>query len=324
MQIQPNERDKIAVWFSRGLTIREIGRRLNRHHTVISRELERNRFDDGYIAIHAQSLTDKRKIESRHRHPLKNKLIYSYVLEKLKEGWSPEQICGRLKKINGESVICWETIYSYVHKPENLEKGFWEYLTLKRKRRHKKYGRKTQRVRIPNRVSIHLRGKKVDNRKQFGHWEGDSVIGKQTKSKVIHTEVERKSRYLEALIINSKSSSDSIEAQKQIFTKLPAKTVTMDNGLEFVKHEELNKLGIKTYFADPYCSGQRGTNENTNGLIRRYLPKKTSFENLSQEELNDIVFEINNRPKKVLQFSTPFEVLQKELLVRGGAFPSRM
>jgi IS30 family transposase len=324
MQIQPKERDKIAVLFGRGLTIREIGRRLGRDHTVISRELNRNRLGDGYLAIHAQRLTDKRAVESRHRPPLKNKQIYAYVLEKLREGWSPEQICGRLKKINGKSVICWETIYSFVHKPENLERRFWEHLTLKRKRRHKKYGRKTQRVRIPNRVSIHLRGKRIDSRQTFGHWEGDSIIGRQTKSKVIHTEVERQTRFLEAVIIGSKSSADTIEAQKQIFAKLPAETVTMDNGLEFVKHEELLKLGIKTYFADPYCSGQRGTNENTNGLIRRYLPKKTSFENLTQEELADIVFEINNRPKKVLNFSTPFEAFQKALSITGGAFPIRM
>ena len=325
MQIQSNERDKIAILKAKGLSIREISRRLDRSPSTISRELKRNHWSDSYEAIHAQRLTDKRKIESRHRHPLKNKLIYSYVLEKLKEGWSPEQICGRLKRDNkGKTIICHETIYSFVHKDENLEKGLWEYLTLKRRKRHKKYGRKVQRVRIPNRVSIHLRGKTVDNRKEFGHWEGDSIIGRQTKSKVIHTEVERKTRYLQALVINSKSSLDTIEAQLQIFDKLPAKTVTMDNGLEFAKHQGLNEMGIKTYFADPYCSGQRGTNENTNGLVRRYLPKKTSFENLSQEDLNDIVFEINNKPKKVLNYSTPFEVLQKELLVKGGAFPIRM
>lgn len=324
MQIQPKERDKIAVLFGRGLTIREIGRRLGRDHTVISRELNRNRLGDGYLAIHAQRLSDKRAIESRHRHPLKNKQIYTYVLEKLKEGWSPEQICGRLKKINGKSIICWETIYSFVHKPENLERRFWEYLTLKRKRRSKKYGRKTQRVRIPNRVSIHLRGKRIDSRKTFGHWEGDSIIGLQTKSKIIHTEVERKTRYLQAVVVNSKSANDTVIAQKEIFNNLPAITVTTDNGTEFTEHQQLHKLGIKTYFADPYCSGQRGTNENTNGLIRRYLPKKTSFENLTQEDLDDIVFEINNRPKKVLKFSTPFEAFQKALLITGGAFPIRM
>jgi len=187
-----------------------------------------------------------------------------------------------------------------------------------------KAGRQVQKERIPNRVSIHLRDESIDHREEFGHYEGDSIIGRQTKGKIIHTEVERKTRYLQASIINSKSAQDTIEAQKQIFTQLPAKTVTMDNGLEFAKHEELNKMGIKTFFADPYCSGQRGTNENANGLVRRYLPKKTSFDNLDQEELDDIVWEINNRPKKVFKFSTPFEALQKELSVMSGAFPTRM
>jgi IS30 family transposase len=324
MQIQPNERDKIAVWFGSGLSVRETGRRLDRHHTVISRELKRNRWGDGYEAIRAQTLVNKRKIVSRHRHPLKNKLVYGYVLEKLGQSWTPEQISGRLKLENGKSIICWETIYSFIHKPENKDKELWEYLTIKRKKRKKKGGRQVQKVRIPNRVSIHSREKSIETRKTFGHYEGDSIIGKQTKGKVIHTEVERKTRYLQAIVIDSKSSVDTVEAQKKIFSQLPAKTVTMDNGTEFTKHEELNQLGIKTFFADPYCSGQRGTNENTNGLLRRYLPKKTSFENLDQSELDDIVWEINNRPKKVLKFSTPFEALQKELSIMGGAFPARM
>ena len=324
MQIQSNERDKIAVWFGSGLSVREIGRRLGRNPSTISRELKRNRWSDGYQAIQAQRTSRLRKSHTNKTHPQKADWVYSYVLEKLKDGWSPEQISGRLELEKGQKVIHWETIYRWVHLPEYESKRLWEYLTLKRKKRHKKYGRKVQRVRIPNRVSIHLRDKSIETRKSFGHWEGDSVIGRQTKGKVIHTEVERKTRYLQAIIINSKSSRDTLEAQKQIFTKLPAKTITMDNGLEFAKHEELNKLSIKTYFADPYCSGQRGTNENTNGLIRRYLPKKTNFENLDQDELNDIVFEINNRPKKVLKFSTPFEELQKSLFVNGVAFRMRM
>ncbi|PIZ59467.1 IS30 family transposase [Candidatus Shapirobacteria bacterium CG_4_10_14_0_2_um_filter_40_12] len=324
MQIQPNEQDKIAVWFGSGLSVREISRHLDRNPSTICRELKRNRFGDGYVAIHAQTLVNKRKIVSRHRHPLKNALVYSYVLEKLKESWTPEQISGRLELENGRSIICRETIYAYVHKDETKDKRLWEYLTLKRKKRKKKYGRKVTRVRIPNRVSIHLRDESIETRETFGHYEGDSVIGRQTKGRVIHTEVEKKTRYLQAIVIDSKSATDTLEAQKQIFTELPAKTVTMDNGLEFTKHEELNRLGIKTFFADPYCSGQRGTNENTNGLIRRYLPKKTSFDNLAQTELDDIVFEINNRPKKVLKFSTPFEALQKELSIIGIAFPNRM
>lgn len=305
MQIQPNERDKIAVWFSKGLSIREISRRLRRSPSTICRELKRNRFDDDYVSIHAQNLVNKRKVISRHRHPLKNKLIYSYVIDKLRQGWSPEQTAGRLELENGQSMICWETIYQFIFNPTNRGKRLWEYLPRKQKKRRKKYGRKVAKIKIPNRVSIHLRDKSIEERQSFGHWEGDSVIGKQTKSKVIHTEVERKTRYLQAVVINSKSSIDTIQAQLNIFSQTPALTVTLDNGTEFTKHEELNKLGIKTYFADPYCSGQRGTNENTNGLLRRYLPKKTSFENLDQEELDDIVSEINNRPRKVLHNSVP-------------------
>jgi len=324
MQLQPNERDKIAVWFSKGLSIREISRRLKRNPSTICRELKRNRFGNGYVAIHAQRVSSQRKSKTNKTHPQKSPWIYSYVLEKLGQGWSPEQISGRLKVKHGRSIIHWETIYRWIYDPNLKDKRLWEYLPRKQKKRKKKYGRKTQRITIPNRVSIHLRHKSVEKRKSFGHWEGDSIIGRQTKSKVIHTEVERKTRYLQAQVIASKSALDTIEAQKKIFSLLPAKTVTLDNGTEFAQHQQLNQMGIKTYFADPYCSGQRGTNENTNGLIRRYLPKKTSFEDLSQEELDDIVWEINNRPKKVLQFSTPFEMLQKELLIKGVAFRMRM
>ena len=320
MQIQPNERDKIAVWFSKGLSIRKIGRRLKRSPSTICRELKRNRLGDGYVAIHAQRLSSQRKSKVNKTHPQKPAWIYSYVLEKLREGWSPEQISGRLELKYDKSIIHWETIYRWVYDSKLKNKKLWEYLPRKQKKRRKKYGRKVTKVRIPNRVSIHFRDKRVNKRKQFGHWEGDSIIGQQTKSKIIHTEVERKTRYLQAKVIGSKTASDTIEAQKQIFNKLPAKTVTLDNGTEFVYHQQLNQLGIKTFFADPYCSGQRGTNENTNGLIRRYLPKKTNFDNLTQDELDDIVWEINNRPKKVLQFSTPSEALQKELLIRGVAF----
>lgn len=314
MQIQPNERDKIAVFKAKGLSIRKIGQLLGRDVSVISRELKRNRWGDNYVAIHAQRVSSQRKSKTNKIHPKKPSWVYSYVLEKLKEGWSPEQISGRLELKYNKPIIHWESIYRWIYDDKNKDKKLWEYLPRKQKKRHKKYGRKVQKMKIPNRVSIHTRGKTIESRKTFGHWEADSIIGRQTKGKVIHTEVERQTRYLKALVINSKTSLDTIQAQKQIFNKLPAQTVTMDNGLEFVKHEELTRMGIKTYFADPYCSGQRGTNENTNGLIRRYLPKKTSFNDLTQEELDDIVWEINNRPKKVLNFFTPQEVFFKKVI----------
>jgi len=176
---------------------------------------------------------------------------------------------------------------------------------------------------------MHLRdkNKNIFDKKEFGHWEGDSVIGRQTKGKIIHTEVERKTRLLKARIASDKSSIKTINAQIKIFTTIPKKarkSTTLDNGLEFAKHFILWQFGTMTYFADPYSSWQRGSNEYHNGLIRRYLPKKTSFNNLDQQELDDITEEINNRPRKVLKFSTPKEAFQHELRVKGGAIPSRM
>ena len=313
------ERDQIAVFVSRGIGVREIGRALDREHSTISREIKRNRFGQSYVAIHAQHLSEKRKSNAGRRCPLKDTQTYAYILEKLKEGWSPEQIAGRLKFERGERIICHETIYQFIYKKTLKEDRLWEYLPRKQKHRRKKYGRKSQRVRIPDRVSIHLRPEEINMRQVVGHWEGDTVEGKG-HTDGIHTEVERVSRYFMAKKVKSITSEETITAQKEMFKELPAtlrKSTTLDNGRENHMHKQLEKLGMDTYFADPYSSWQRGTNENTNGLLRRYLPKKTSFENLSPEELNEIVQEINSRPRKVLQYKTPLEIL-------SGAIQPRM
>ena len=318
MQIQPNERDKIAFWLGSKLSLREIARRLGRSQSSISDEIKRNSTKGIYTPINAQIRADKRKKMAGRRHYLKDKETASYVIEKLNLGWSPELIDGRLKLEKGYRVISYECIYQYVYSKLSRSKKLWQLLTLKRKKRQKKEGRKVSRVRIPNPVSIHLRGETIDSRKTFGHYEGDSIIGRYLKSKVIHTEVERQTRYLFALVVDSKTSIDTVNAQIKIFNNIPVLSVTTDNGLEFAKHEQLNRLGIDTFFADPYCSGQRGTNENTNGLIRRYLPKKTSFDELAQTKLDSIVWAINNRPKKVLKFHTPQEAFDKQLLIIQG------
>lgn len=313
------ERDQIAVFVSRGIGVREIGRALDREHSTISREIKRNRFGQSYVAIHAQHLSEERKSNAGKRFPLKDSQIYAYTLEKLRQGWSPEQIAGRLELERGEKIICHETIYQFVYKKALKEDRLWEYLPRKQKHRRKKYGRKSQRVRIPDRVSIHLRPEEINMRQVIGHWEGDTVEGKGHLDG-IHTEVERVSRYFMAEKVRSITSEETITVQKEMFKKLPGalrKSTTLDNGRENHLHKQLEELGMDTYFADPYSSWQRGTNENTNGLLRRYLPKKTSFENLSSEELNEIVQEINNRPRKVLQYKKPIEIL-------SGAIQPRM
>lgn len=323
-KLTPNERDLIAVFLGQGLSLRAIASCLGRNVSSISREIKRNRFGDGYVAISAQFRSDKRRFDGRKRHPLKDPVTYAYVLEKLREGWSPEQISGRLKLENGRQIICPETIYQFIYSPNHKDLALWEYLPRKQKRRQRKFGRASKRLHIPNRVSIHLRPKEVEKRKEFGHWEGDTIIGKQEKSKAIHTEVERKTRFLAARIIGSKKVEETLNAQREIFTNFLCRSVTTDNGFEFIGHESLKSLGIATYFADPYSSWQRGTNEHHNGLLRRYLPKKTDFESLFQEELDDIVWEINNKPRKVHGFLTAQEMLELEQKATGVAIQFRM
>lgn len=318
-KLTEEERDCLAIWKSQGISVREMGRRLKREHSSILRELRRNRFGQSYVAIHAQHVAEERKSEAGKRYPLKDRKTFGYVLERLIDGWSPEEISGRLQDEHGKQIICHETIYQFIYEKSAKEDRLWEYLPRKQKHRRKQHGRSSQRVHIPDRVSIHDRPEIINSREELGHWEGDTVEGKG-KRDGIHTEVERVSRFMMAAKVPAIASPETITAQKAMFEKLPIKlrkSTTLDNGRENHLHGKLKEIGMQTYFADPYSSWQRGTNEYHNGLLRRYLPKKTSFTNLSQEELDDIVEEINNRPRKVLRYKTPKEIL-------SGAIQPRM
>lgn len=310
-KITSQERDKIAQWISQKVGVREIARRLKRSPSSISEELKRNTHKEaGYVAIHAQQLTDERVKEARKRPALKGAQIFTYVCAKLRCGWSPEMIAGRLEKEQGGRVISHEAIYQYIYAPKNNHLHLFEYLPWKRTKRKKKQGRGVHRSRIPQRVSIHERPGQINTRTEFGHWEGDTVEGKGHRNG-IHTEAERVSRLLAAQKVSRIASEETIVAQKSIFEDLPSearRSTTLDNGRENHLHYLLNDLGMKTYFADPYSSWQRGTNEYHNGILRRYLPKGTDFDTIDDEELKDIVEEINNKPRKCLGWSTPKEI----------------
>ncbi len=331
-KLTPKERDTLAMLLAQEVTLSEIARRLVRSKSTISDEVKRNRRWDGekedwvYKAIAAQEETDKRMVERRKRPQLKNKWIYSYVVEHLRGGWSPEQIEGRLKldfKGKYHKTIGHEAVYQYVFHPDNKDENLWEYLPRKQKKRKKQKGRGVHHSRIPQRVSIHLRPQMIDDRTEFGHFEGDTVEGRRSVGDGIHTEVERLSRITFAVKVNNISSEEGLRAQKDIFSDLPEKarrSTTLDNGRENHLHYKLKtELNMKTYFADPYSSWQRGTNEYHNGLLRRYLPKGTDFSELTHEELNDILWEINNRPRKCLGFYTPLEVFNKYLADRSDS-----
>ncbi len=330
-KLTPADRDTLARLHAQGCGVREIARQLERSPSTISTELRLGTWHDDtthtatYVAIHAQGLRNKRAVASHEPVRFKHAPLEQYVRLHIQAGWSPEQIHGRLPLDYPDDQhmrISPETVYAFIYASERTDEKLWEYLPRKQKKRRKRPGRTVHRSRIPDRVSIRNRPEVVNDRSEFGHWEGDSVEGKRSVGDGIHTEVERKSRKLLARKVKRITSYETASAQLHMFGQLPATarcSTTLDNGRENHQHGQLkHKLGMQAYFADPYSSWQRGTNENTNGLLRRYAPKQTDFTNLSQRELDDIVEEINNRPRKVLGYKTADEVYSEELARLGG------
>jgi len=325
-RITKPERLLIAQWLREGYSNKKIAKRLGRPVSTIGREIKANSFEGkNYEPLHAQNRAREKQEKSwRAKHPLKNKDVYAYVIDHLRDGWSPEQIAGRLNNVDhpGDDYwhICHETIYEFIYsnKAKELfkEKPLYEYLRRKQKRRRKKGGRKAKRVRIPDRVSIHERPHEVDDRKEVGHWEGDSVVGKGKKNG-LHTEYERKTSVVKIRKLKRVNAKETIKAQKNIFKNLPRKvrkSTTLDNGSEMVEHKKLkDELNMDTYFADPYSSYQRGGNENMNLWIRYYFPKGTDFAKVTDKEIQEVEDELNQRPRKRLQFKTPMEVMAEYL-----------
>jgi len=316
-KITPEERDKMALLLASKISLRKIAKLLDRSVSSISEEVKRNSVNGEYASINAQRLSQERNTASRRTNPLKDPKIYAYVYEKLRSGWSPEQISGRLKiDNNGKSIICHETIYRYIYSQEGKNRNLSEYLVKHHYKRRKWHSRYLYRRGISNRVSIRLRPKEVDKRKSFGHWETDVVEGK-AHQKGIQTLLERKTRFFQAKILEKIDSEYGVRAQYDVLVSFPKKarkTLTMDNGRENYNHQKLvQSLGLKTFFCDPYCAWQKGSNENHNGVLRRYIPKKTDLTSLSQLELDAIIEEINNRPRKCLNYETPEEAFTREL-----------
>lgn len=331
-----------------GRDIKTIRRELNRNSTRVN--IGNNDWQIIYEPVHAQHVAMQRKQNAfLSKQPLKAKKIYAYVLKYLRASWSPEQIAGRIKYMDHPYdpswQICHETIYAFIYKAKtdqtkqgirqesilnkklvgkeknvitvtDYERPLFEYLRRKQVRRRKLGGRKSQRVRIPDRVSIHDRPKIIAKRKQFGHWEGDSIVGEKHTSG-LHTEYERVSSMTRVEKVNRLTAEEAVIASKKIFAPLPEharRSTTLDNGSENTKHQEIKEaLGVQAYFADPYSSYQRGGNENANLWIRYYFPKGTDFSTISDEEIQDVEWELNNRPRKRLKFKTPQEVFTEYL-----------
>jgi len=324
------ERGQIEALNNQGLSGHAIARQLGRSPSTVSRELRRNApGKQAYRAQRAQSLYRERRKACRPKRRLDHAPLRAWVKKQIGDfGFSPEQVAGRLPlDFPGDPRmrISHEAVYQAIYGDHSLR-----YLTAflaqgRPKRRPKGQGKSRRGPGIPNRQGIELRPPHVLERKEHGHWEGDTVVGSGQDGFIV-TQVERKSGFLVAAKTDTKRADEVSRAAIDSLLDMPVswvRTITYDNGTEFAQHEAIAKeLGVQVYFADPYASYQRGTNENTNGLIRRHLPKGTSFKQLTQKQLDDTVQTLNNTPRKRLNYLTPLEVFQlqrKEHRVALGA-----
>ncbi len=311
--LNKTERRLIKLWRDQKLGIREIARRLGRDHSTISRELRRNLWcGRHYYFNQAQRFYEHRLRQRAVRFRLKSTLLRRYVQQKLKIGWTPELIAGRLKQCKSKHTICHESIYQYLY----LEAPEWiEYLPRKHKTRRTKYPYRKHGERIKNRVGIDNRPLEADSRDHPGHWESDTVVSSDRKAG-LNVIVERRSRLVNISLMANKTAGETKKALIRRLSKHPnalVKTVTYDNGLENVLHQDINrKLGIKSYFCEPYHSWEKGSVEQVNGLIRRFFPKGTDFRTLMQSEINRVEKLLNNRPRKCLNYRTPYEVFRED------------
>jgi IS30 family transposase len=302
-----DERYQIHAMMKAGFSKAEIARELDRHPSTIGREMSRNTGLRGYRPKQAHRLAQERR--SAHAHCRIHPITWERVDQLLREDWSPEQVSAWLDKSGLQSVSP-EWIYQHILADKQRGGTLYKHLRCQKKRK-KRYGSPDSRGQLKNRVSIDDRPPIVDRRERIGDWEIDTVIGRQGGS-VLVTAVERKTRYSVIALSEDKSAQNVkcalVEALEPFSNAL--KTMTYDNGKEFALHEDIAKqLGANSYFAHPYHSWERGCNENTNGLIRQYVPKGSSFDGLTDEDVRVMMDKLNDRPRKCLKFKTPNQAL---------------
>ena len=318
------ERIQIETLLKENKSKSYIAKTLNRSRSTITREVNKwvQSDKDKYSAELANWNAKDDYLNKRNTDKISiHKKLRMYVFKGLLSQWTPEQIAGKIKlEYPNDPImsISHESIYRYIYtQPQaRLNKKLINLLVRKKTRRRPPKKRRGTGSKIINQVSIDNRPKHINLRKEIGHWEGDLMIGKNQKS-AIGTIVERKSRYTLIVKLKARNSKEVAKMFSKILNKLNPilkKSMTYDNGIEMARHEEItNRTGMKIYFAHPYSSWERGTNENTNGLIRRYLPKGTDFNLINKKQLMIIQEKLNNRPRKIIGFKTPKEIIDSEL-----------
>jgi IS30 family transposase len=307
-----DERYQIHILRQAGHDQSDIARMLKRSKSTISRELKRNCGQRGYRPKQAHELSLAR-LRARDNGRRIGADTWAFVDARLGEYWSPEQISGYLKT-NQLPTVSHERIYQRIYADKRA--GGTLHTALRcQKARKKRYGNRERRGTIPNQVSIERRPEIVDKRKRYGDWEGDLVIGAGQQQALV-TLNERKSRYTLIGKVARKTAQAVSDTMISLLTPFAdcVHTLTTDNGKEFAQHERIAaRLDAQFFFAHPYCSWERGANENMNGLIRQFFPKKMHFEHITADDIQFAMHRLNHRPRKCLHFKTPHEVFMKQL-----------
>ncbi|MFA5432524.1 MAG: IS30 family transposase [Candidatus Paceibacterota bacterium] len=310
-------RFKIQAWIEIGLSKAEMSRRLEKDYSSVFEEIKNNSYENGiYKAFHANALSKRRRREGKRKYKklfcdrdLKRALMKGLIKKK-----SPDQIMGE-RKLIGKSFVAVETVYSFIYSEERNLVSFLRQKKGKYRRRHGTKNRERTRESTKKR-RIDYRPEEINERVVVGHWEGDTVVGKD-KQNGVATYVERVSGFGKRIKLEKVRAEELKDKTVKSFSSLSKKkrkTITYDNGSEFAEYEMIEKeTGIEIFFANPYHSWERGVNENWNGLFRQYFPKGTDFDTVSQKEINKAVREINNRPRKRLNYLTPYQVFVKEM-----------
>ena len=322
-QLQPIERMRIEIWKSENVSAQEMGRRLGRSTSTITREVKRNTCQaNDYQAHGAQWRHSCRRTAAKPKpklHP--DGVLWGGVCELLRWKWSPQEIAATLKRAypqQSQHHVSHETIYTaiYAYPKGELRKELIACLRQNRTKRMPRSRGQDRRGRIAEMVSIHVRPPEVDDRIMPGHWEGDLIKGSGNKSAVAVL-VERVSRAVMLAKMPDASAASALQAftdKLQSLQEPLRQTLTYDQGREMSRHAELTEAtGVRVYFCDPHSPWQRGTCENTNGLLRQYLPKGTDLSVYSQEELDAIADSLNTRPRQTLGWMTPLQILAQVL-----------
>lgn len=322
------ERTEAGALRKAGWSIRRIAREMKRSASTISREFRRNESIGGKYYPEKADAKAKRRVRGRPERKIRDGTKeLAFVIEGLMNSWSAERISGRYGRENPEKLLSRQAISRFIYSLEGTDLSVKEYLTWQRTK-HKKRGRhKGKRSIIPDRTGIEARTAEANERTEFGHWECDLVCFSRQKGVILHF-VERKTRAGFAVLLPSKCADGVYDALRAILARLIAKnpdsvkSITFDNGTEFVKHGELAKeFGMSTFFCHPYTSCEKATVENANGILRRYLPRRTDLTTLAQDELNDIRKEMNSLPMRVLDYLTPAEAFKAEMLQSHHTHP---